>query len=923
MNTPRLPALVAALPCFLFAVAAASSEPPSASRPRAARSPTADAREQSAALERLFEQLGDDDCAVREAATRALFMHDESILPRLRARLAEEPDPEVRHRLRFVIENLVIPQSAVLVLRAAPGCGLQPGDVITHIGSQRLRSQAELRRRLAEPGGRLLLRVRDADGPRVVGPIDPTGLQALADFVLPRGPRVAQIVRLYADGYAERAYALLNAADGPIPENELPTPLRARIAYTSGSESVARKLLEGHAALVRATGEDWTSPSFFDLSGPGKAPFHLEWILAKRSQPQVFMTQNDPDLRVQRILMPANRFADAFVAAAGYWRLLFHGQTPQDASTVHIAGNELAVAAWMLCALDLRSECCRLIEPRSIILRRPQTAIHKWVRVETDAWLAFFAGDARGAVDGFYDDALAILQRPPRPDDRRLVIRNPQVAARIAFFLYQLPNDRRVAATLDAVNQPGHPALATYLDWMLRALDAHNQPAVRRDLQAALPNVPDDHAPAVALAVALLEYVQPRPDLGVLHAARVRAAAGDAESTTTRIDALRLLAERHAAEALALLAPHRRAAGLGVLWHTAAFLASPPEAAAGHNMLTDVLLAVPLGHDGHQWVVLTRTHRLLRFDAQAGTLAAIPAPSPSWFPGPRNAPWLGRDERSGRVWVYGRRRVFEIPRNRGGAAVRLNIRTEDIPAFDRLVGPHFAALAEALASAPAPAGERGEFLRSEVRSHAEFCADPDLPEIGVIRPLPRRPRFVHVALRSGPHLLIDTQRGRAWTSRWLAEAAELRRPPAFCAQAIDAAADGPPILILLSDQGVLRFEPDAGTLRRIALPGPEPYPNMIPESVPYERRDPRWVYCARLPEDGGGVYRIALADGGVEQMDMVNEALPPYFYAMLSRAEIRRRLDARLEAEDLPPLEAFVREASEAVRAWQKAAGVR
>jgi hypothetical protein len=119
--------------------------------------------------------------------------------------------------------------------------------------------------------------------------------------------------------------------------------------------------------------------------------------------------------------------------------------------------------------------------------------------------------------------------------------------------------------------------------------------------------------------------------------------------------------------------------------------------------------------------------------------------------------------------------------------------------------------------------------------------------------------------------------------------------------------------MLMSNQGLIRFDLGTEQLTRIALPGADPYPPLVPESTPYERRDPRYVYCARLPEDGGQVLRLTLTDGSVEELDMINEALPAHYYDIRLRVDIRDALDRRLREAELPGLEPFIADAIETV----------
>jgi hypothetical protein len=385
------------------------------------------------------------------------------------------------------------------------------------------------------------------------------------------------------------------------------------------------------------------------------------------------------------------------------------------------------------------------------------------------------------------------------------------------------------------------------------------------------------------------------------------------------------LAAGRAADAREALAPFAGEPELAAVRHTVEYLCDLPPTAADHTALSVArggpLLAVPIGRSSNQCLVLARDRRLLRFDAEQSLLTPLEEPTPSWFPGPFNWPWIGREESSGRVWVYGRGRVLEVVRD-GRPALRLNIRARDIPAFDRYVTPVFSALAEAVAATPLEPGENGAYLRRDIQAHHEYTADPDLPEIGFIRPVPEDPRMVHLAMRGGPHLLIDAANERAWSSLWMAGQLGLDSPPSFFAQALwpadGEARNESPVVMLMSDQGLIRFDVADETLRRIALPGPQPFPPVIPESVPCVRRDPRYVYCARLPADGGQVYRLVLADDQVEALDMVNEVLPAGYCDILPRAALRAQIDERFRSAGMPGLDAFVRDAGQTVARWRE-----
>ena len=174
----------------------------------------------------------------------------------------------------------------------------------------------------------------------------------------------------------------------------------------------------------------------------------------------------------------------------------------------------------------------------------------------------------------------------------------------------------------------------------------------------------------------------------------------------------------------------------------------------------------------------------------------------------------------------------------------------------------------------------------------------------MIRVLPNDERIVHVAMRGGPHLLLDTTTEKVWTSLWIAEQLGLATPPRFLAQA--SCEQASPVVFLLSDVGLIRFDVAREKLARLELPGDEPYPALVPEYCPYQRRDPRWIYCARLPQDGGKVFRVVVADNHVESLEMVNEALPRDYYAIRTRSEIREQIDTMFAQAGLPPLREFI-----------------
>src|SRR5262249_58254894 len=101
-------------------------------------------------------------------------------------------------------------------------------------------------------------------------------------------------------------------------------------------------------------------------------------------------------------------------------------------------------------------------------------------------------------------------------------VRNPRIAARIAFFLYQTPDDPRVEDALAAVGHPTHPALDEYVKWMLLALDDSNEALVRRHLLSLLPKLADEAVAPVSRAAAVVRDGGRKPDPGRVAAAPPR-----------------------------------------------------------------------------------------------------------------------------------------------------------------------------------------------------------------------------------------------------------------------------------------------------------------------------------------------------------------------------------------------------------------
>lgn len=892
----------------------------------AATTPTSSPAESVADV---IARLGDESYAVREQASGALLKRGPAVETELRTAMERASDPEVRRRLADILDNIVPPQRAALLLRVEPDSGLRAGELITHISGRRIRGKSDVLQRLRQEVAPLgaIVRVLGEDGPRDVGPVFLKQIREMADFVEPRGSVIAAALREYRDGNPERAYERLGSVRESAPEAELPGTLMARVAYTAGHGEEAlgllRRYLDPSSLGGCATG-DWTTLSTLDEAGPQRAPYCLEWALCEEGHPN-YERNSDPDLRVQRILVPARRFVDAHLKAAEIW---WHRH---DTAEERLSGNLLAVCGWMLYELELRSECCRLIEPRSALLRRSSGGAHKWVRVDTDSWLPFFAGDAAGALDAFYDDAMEVLNHPPRRDDPNSLVRNPDVAARVAFFLYQVPEDKRIDETLRIMSDPPHPVLDEYLRWMLRAVHSGNAGLIRRHLAAALPILPDALSGEFARYVALLEYVQSEPDATVLAVARQRLfqspPAPRREAWLAQIDVMAALLAGKPSEAVAAAAPLADDPDSAALISTAKFLAAPPPHAAEQSALRSPILAVPLGSGGTKWIVLARDRRLMEFDSAGGQLRALDTPSPHWYPGPLTWPWLGREAASGRAWAYELRRVRELAPE--GTGLTLNIRTEEIEPFQRFAAPYFSRLAEAAGANVRQVGEDGEFLRSEVTANLDYTTDPKLPEIAVIESLEADPRVVHIALRGGPQLLIDQTHGKAWSSEWIQEKAGLPRPPSFTARALwPASPPDPPVLLLLSEQGLLRFDAGGETVARLAIPGTDPNPPVVAEDTPYDRRDPRYFYFSGLSDaptsdPRGPMYRLRVADGEIETLDTQNLSLPESYYRLLPRSVLRAQLSARMKNLALPDLSGFLGEVQKATSTQPQAEGDR
>jgi len=834
-------------------------------------------------LPQLLEQLGHDDWEQRQAATDALLERGPADRPALSAHLAATTDPEVRRRLRHILARLEPVERGVLVIRAATGALVRPGDVITHIDGRTIASTADFAARLdyARPEQRVRL-TPVPPMQRTVHLATPTPrevsvrlaeIETIVDFRQPTGPAVADVVGLYADGLVERAHALaISLVDTATPA-DVPPGLRALLDYSVGHGAAARAVLANVAEAVLPTelfySDVWAAPSRLDLAGPVKAPLGLEWELWQHvrldDDPLV-----DPDLRVQRLYIPAGRRVDALVRAAELWWHRYREPLAARQGTesdLTAAGNLLAIVSWMCADLELRSEAEALIAPRSILLQRSLGEPVQWLRVRLDGWRDLLAGDPEAALDHVYADALAALTRPLRPDDPAVLTRSPAIAAEVALLLYRTPDDPRLTELLDAVARPDQPGLTALAGWIAWSADAGNAARLPDDLVRLLPLLPPDDQPATARALALLTYALTPDDADRFALARDAARGSDVDAAL--IDVLAYLAAGRLDDADAVLASSPDITGAATLRATLAYrrLEHPADVAAP-------LLAVPIGQDGATWLVLARDGRVHRVTPATGRHEPVDLPHDDWFPGPAVWPWLGTEPATGRAWLYDRRRVMELaPADE--SPLRLNLRTADIATFDRVVGPVFSAFAAAVAAehtAPAPDAEAGEYHRAAVRAFATCVADPDLPDLGWLAPVPGDGRLYVAGLRGGPDCLIEPATRRLWSGAQLATSAGLTSPLRFCARALP---DQPtPDVWLPSDAGLLRLDVATDGLNRVALPGDDPHPALLPESLPYDRRAPRWFYAATPLEAGGHVWRITCANGRVEPLDMLNIQTP-------------------------------------------------
>ena len=129
--------------------------------------------------------MGANSYESREQAMAAIVELGRSTAAALEQRLAVESDPEIRHRLRYVLAAILPPDQAVLIIRAWADCGLKPGDVLTHIDHRRIRRPSDLARLAGNRARGRRLRIRGPDRPRYLNEFQ---LGAVLDGCGERGP---------------------------------------------------------------------------------------------------------------------------------------------------------------------------------------------------------------------------------------------------------------------------------------------------------------------------------------------------------------------------------------------------------------------------------------------------------------------------------------------------------------------------------------------------------------------------------------------------------------------------------------------------------------------------------------------------------------------------------------------------------------
>lgn len=926
------------------AVAAADPSTKPTAYDTGASAPTGDPQP----LEVLIDQLDNPRYALRESATREIIRRGAANIDLLEQRLRTTDRAETRRRLRLILEHVAPPKYGVLVLAADEGIDLQPGDLITHADGRTVHNVLEFTELLDVRRDRILVRVASPTGGRELEiPASPERL-AVASYDLPLGNLLREAVQTFAAGRAEQAYDLFTRTP-QLAERAGPA-FAARIAYASGAADAALTYLASVPAAIETVLLDtsrsvWDAPSRLTLAAPGTAPYELEFELwTQRLPEEVDVYGVDPDPRVQRVFVPARRFDAALVRSAELWQDVFRGALfaeRMDRDLIRPAGNLLAVISWMCSEQSLLSECIRLVEPRSAML--DGSALGVWVRVQTDSWLALLEGAPRTAVQRFWAPALRILS-PPAGRANRSVIQNPVVAAQLGLFVHSDTDVEAMAIFRDQLTEVDGPARDAALDWTSYAATRENLREVRATTRAlvstyesVLPNLALTHA-------ALIEYVSPDPDVASLlqHVDATRPERPPADPAWSRprrapieglLPILVHLAANDLDAAARQLADAPPGAGARTLSDTIEFrrtLARVPDAPPH---LARALVAVAAGKPGH-WFAVGADRSLYRVTPEGAT-RFNPRPQRNvadiaWFPTPQSFPWLARDPESGQVWVYDRRRATAVTSS-GDVLAAINVPRTAIHLFDALLPFFGSALLEALTDESGEKSddsdsralpEDGSFRRAEIQAFASLVDDPDLPSVGWIDQVPGTEQVVHLALRGGPQFVYDATRDRIWSTRDAARALELTDPPRIVPRLLPGRPDDPR-LVLYSTAGVILLNRDTDRFERLALPTDNPHPPVVPEILPYERSDPRFIYVAEQPgaEVGaaGRVFRWVLADRHWEPLPHRVIAYPREFYALQRRSVLRERIETRLRDLGLPELEAMIEDARVVVSDWRAA----
>lgn len=882
----------------------------------------ADPNQLSSHVEQLAAEVHHD----REAAMVALLSLGPEIRSEIEVALRQADDPEVRRRLRYVLEHVSPPQSGLIVLNTTKASVIRPGDIITHIDGRKVSSETNLNQ-IGIMQREVTLQLWSSSGPRTVRVTDLNHVRSTLNYERATGDQLAGMIRDYAQGFPERAAEQLESNPSLRRSQQLSQEFRIVLDFANGRRNTALQPILDDSNISRTwirpseqrqfnrPGTIWDLPAPIDLKSPIETPFQLEWELWQNAGPQASVFRSDPDVRVQRVLVPANRHLDALVSCAAIWWNNYQGRdlfTIPQSESINKAGNMLAVVSWMAWELDLLSECSRLIEPRSRVLRRLVRAtngppIKKWLRVHTDAWLPYLQGDPKAALDMYYDEALRILEHPLQPNNPAVLTQNPAVAGVMAYFLYQFPTDERVQPTLKIVNHPHQSARLDYAWWMCLALRAGNYETIRTHLGQLTPNLPTQSVPRFARGMALLEYIADNPtpetfatasELVTQHAPIESRAALRAEVQTLRhlsADDLEAAAESIKAAADSTGGP--------VLKETIAFrewLGNAPL-----NTLSDrpPRLAVPADPNRDTWLIVTENRQMMRYDRVQDQLQPLTDVPGNWFPGVLTWPWIGFEESTGRTWAYAPRAVYEL--GNSDRPVRVSLETDQIAEFDRAVRPIFSTFAKALASGRVLDTRDGEYLIEDVSTQIAPIASPAWPEISELRVLPEDKRLTHLATRNGVHCLINKESATAWTNLDITES--LRLEYLEWLMPVAARDANTPIAYLMTNVGLIELDTAKNTLARRTLPDLPEDTGVVAEYLPYERHDPRYVYFALGPENGGDLYRLNRESDEITKLQTQNFGYSRSFYRQRSRAWIRDEIDRRLEERGVPNLAEFTR----------------